>query len=958
MKFIGKRWRLLVLLFLMHQIVQGQNYAKLNTFTTDHGLPSNHIYDIVEDNNGFLWIATDNGVSRFDGKYFQNFSIKDGLPSNDALQLTKEKDGTIWVNCYKQVPSYFDEQRNKFITIKNNKKLDEIAKRLLRSATTVDGNLIFYNPLGTISFKNKALINSTPNSQWAMVVGKQKIYFRPISNKQKSSPNHAKIIFDLNNKPLDSIYIKTNRSFENYELEGNHLYLFGNGKSIYKITITSIKPFNYNLDSIAVPGTNSLQKVAKQTLNVIGKTGLITIFDKHSLHLLYTVNTGPSANCSYIDHQKRLWVGTLDKGLFLYNTNEIKSINPPENIINSNFLSVGVNKNEIVAGNYYGQVLQIKNNQFKRFDIPSIGRTTWLRKLIYTKKGILAVHDLGYSLNYKNNNPVAFNHGNSYIKNALNLNDSLVIFSTNAGTIKLNTLNLAITLLSEKVGITSGLAKENDFAFFYVSSTGLAKFNVKTNISTPVKLPKNWINEKINVLASTNGFLFITTRSGKILVLKNEKEIASINAGAGLPENINTIFAYKNRIWLGSKTGIHALDYTYHNNKFNFSLKNISKTDGLPSNTINDFAAEKDIIYAATENGIAIIPAGYQNQFFEIKPQLTEVKINQMITLLANSYNLKSDQNNITLQFAGIELGGHFKNLQYAINDKTKYNNLVGNTLNIQLASGENAIYVRAVDVNNQLSKATIKLHFFIETPFYKTRWFWTLIAIAITAIVFWLYNRNRLAKQKIVFQQQLALAEQRTKITADLHDDIGASLSSLQLNSAIANQLMGKDAKKAQLILNKIENQSKNLADKIGDIIWSMKPGRDEFMTISSRIKTFANDILGSTTINYKIEVHEKLNTLIQDITLRKNLVLIAKEAINNCAKYSQASQLNLTLKLVDTNIELTITDDGIGFDTEQHLGNGLANMRKRTQELNGIFNISSSKKGTKISVVIPLVP
>ncbi|RZK88725.1 MAG: hypothetical protein EOO98_11795 [Pedobacter sp.] len=316
------------------------------------------------------------------------------------------------------------------------------------------------------------------------------------------------------------------------------------------------------------------------------------------------------------------------------------------------------------------------------------------------------------------------------------------------------------------------------------------------------------------------------------------------------------------------------------------------------------------------------------------------------------------NQNNITLQFAGIELGGHFKNLQYALNDKTKYNNLVGNTLNIQLASGENAIYVRAVDVNNQLSKATIKLHFFIETPFYKTRWFWTLIAITITAIVFWIYNRNRLAKQKIAFQQQLALAEQRTKITADLHDDIGASLSSLQLNSAIANQLMSKDTKKAQLILSKIENQSKNLADKIGDIIWSMKPGKDEFMTISSRIKTFANDILGSTTINYKIEVHEKLNTLIQDITLRKNLVLIAKEAINNCAKYSQARQLNLTLKLVDTKIELTITDDGIGFDTDQQLGNGLANMRKRTQELNGIFNINSSKNGTKISVVIPLVP
>jgi len=938
--------------------VYGQRYDRLNTFTTDHGLPSNHIYDILEDNKGFLWIATDNGVSRFDGKYFQNFSMKDGLSSNEALQLTKTQDGTIWINCYKQIPAYFDERTNKFITFKNNTKLAEISKRLLRSTISEDGNLIFFNSFGTIGFKNKTLINTNKISQWAIAVGKQKIYFRPISNKQKRSPNHAKIIFDLENKPLDSIYIKTNQNFENYELEGNQLYLFGNGKSIYKISITNIKPFTYKTDSIAIPETNSLQKIASQTISVIGKTGLISIFDKRTLHLMYTVNTGPSANCSYIDNQKRLWVGTLDKGLFLYHTNEIKSINPPENIINSNFLSIGVNKNEIVAGNYYGQVLQIRNGVLKRFDIPSIGRTTWLRKLIYTQKGILAIHDLGYSLNYRKNNPVTFNHGNTYIKNALTLNDSLVIFATNFGVVKLNILNFGTAVLSEKTIVTSSLAKENDSTFYYVNSKGLTQFNLKTSTSIPLKLPKNWSDESINVVASNNGFLFITTKSDKILVLKNNKEIASITAVAGLPENINTIFGYKNRIWFGSKTGIHVLDYTYQNHKFNFSIQNISKIDGLPSNTINDFATEKDTVYAATENGIAIIPAGYQNQFFEIKPQLTEVKINQVITSLANSYNLKSDQNNITLQFAGIELGGHFKNLQYAINDKAKYNNLIGNTLNIQLARGENLIYVRAVDINNQLSKATIKLQFFIATPFYKTRWFWTLITIAITAILFWLYNRNRLAKQRILFQQQLALAEQRTKITADLHDDIGASLSSLQLNSAIANQLMDKDTKKAQLILNKIEDQSKNLADKIGDIIWSMKPGKDEFMTISSRIKTFANDILGATTINYKIEVQEKLNTLIQDITLRKNLVLIAKEAINNCAKYSQASQLNLTLKLVDNKIELTIIDNGTGFKTDQNLGNGLANMRKRTHELNGVFNISSSKNGTKISVIILLVP
>jgi signal transduction histidine kinase/ligand-binding sensor domain-containing protein len=955
MKSIGKKLCCLIFFLLIYQVLFAQTYEKLNAFTTDHGLPSNHIYDLLEDNNGFLWIATDNGVSRFDGKYFQNFSVKDGLPSSEALQLIKEKDGTIWINCYKQLPSYFDERTNKFTVVKS-KKLNEISKALLRTAISCDGHLLFFNNLGTVSLKNKKpLANSAPPFSMTIDGKRTSLTFKHV---RKNKTDFIRILFTYESKNQDSIFIKSTAESLSYSLDNNKLYVFNDSRFIYKISIKKLDPLSYHIDSVIVPEKNSFQKLSNQTLISIGKTGLISIFDKATFKLKYSFQAGPSANCTYTDGSNRLWVGTLDKGLLLYNKNSIKRIQTSEQIINNNFLSVAVKNDVVVAGNYYGQVLQVKDKHVMRFDITSVGRTTWLRKLIYIPKGILAVHDLGYSLNFRMSNAVTSKHGNAYIKNAINLNDSLVILSTNVGIIKLNTSSFLTTNLSEKTGIAPALVKGNDSTLYFAGSAGLEKYHLKTNTFNTVKLPKKWLNEKINILASSDDFLFICTRSDKILILKDGHEVASITDTEDLPENINNIFSYKNRIWLGSKTGIHVMNYSYKNKKFNFSIKNISKTDGLPSNTINDFSAENDTIYAATENGIAIIPADYQSQRHDIKLQLTEVKINQIFAPLANSYNLKSDQNNITLQFAGIELGGHFKNLQYAINHKAKYNNLVGNTLNVQLAPGENTIYVRAVDVNGELNKATIKLHFFIETPFYKTGWFWILITITLTVTLLWLYNRGRLAKQKIAFQQQLALVEQREKIVADLHDDIGSSLSSLQLNSAIANQLISKDMTKAQHILDKIENQSKNLADKIGDIIWSMKPGEDEFMTLSSRIKTFANDILGSTAINYKIEVDEKLNGLIQDIPLRKNLVFIAKEAINNCAKYSQASQLSFSLKRIENKLELDITDNGIGFDINQQRGNGLTNMRKRTQDLNGTFDLSSSKNGTKILVIIPLVP
>lgn len=940
-------------------MAQGQAYVKLNTFTTDHGLPSNHVYDIVEDNTGFLWIATDNGVCRFDGKYFQKFSTKDGLPANDVLQVIKEKNGTIWLNCYKQPPAYFDEKSNKFVVIGNSKKLTEISKSLLKTTVSTDEHLIFFNSLGTVALKNKKPVENNI-SPYELIINDQKTQLS-FSVAKKNNSTFIKALFKQHDNILDSIFIKSSLTSLNFVVDNNKLYILNDGNSIYELSVKSLRPFIYSLETLSIPEKNSIIKLSTGTLNIIGKTGSISILDKATFKLKHSLNADPSTNCVYIDHGNRLWVGSIDKGLMLYSKNSIKSTQTPEEIINNNFLSVGAKKYTVVAGNFYGQILKIEKEKQHKIDIPNAGRTTWLRKLIYTNKGFLAIHDLGYSLDFKASKPIlAKNGNNAFAKNAILLNDSLVIIGTNSGVIKLNLIKNKTTVLSTGVDMNPSLARIDANSFYYISATGLARYNISNNNSTPINLPKKWADEKFTTLAFSNdGYLWIGTGSGELLVLKENKVISVLTNNTGLPESINCILAYQNRIWLGSKTGIYVLDYREKEKKFSYAIINISKTDGLPSNTINDFDANENLVYAATENGIAIIPAGYRNENFEIKPQLTEVKINQITAQISNKYDLKSNQNNITLQFAGIELSGHFKNLQYAINGTKNWNTLIGNTLNIQLISGKNTIYVRAIDVNNCISKKTLALGFFLQTPFFKTIWFWALMAILLTAILFWLYNRNKLARQQIAFQQQLALAEQRSKITADLHDDIGATLSSLQLNSAIANQLIHKDPKKTQKILDKIENQAKNLADKIGDIIWSMKPGKDEFMTIGSRIKNFANDILGATDIDYKVEVDSRLNAKIQNIAMRKNIVFIAKEAINNAAKYSKAKQLNFSLKQVEKNILLTIADDGIGFDNQQQSGNGIANMRRRTDELKGIFSlVSTPNAGTIISVTFPLIP
>jgi signal transduction histidine kinase len=156
---------------------------------------------------------------------------------------------------------------------------------------------------------------------------------------------------------------------------------------------------------------------------------------------------------------------------------------------------------------------------------------------------------------------------------------------------------------------------------------------------------------------------------------------------------------------------------------------------------------------------------------------------------------------------------------------------------------------------------------------------------------------------------------------------------------------------------MEKIANQSKNLSERIGDMIWSMKPGKDEFMTLSSRIKNFANEIMGESNINYRIEIDKEADTQILDITQRKNIVLITKEAINNAVKYSQGTELLVSIKCVEENIILLIKDNGIGFDAAESKGNGLSNMRKRAQEIGAQFEVvSMPQKGTEIKLEMKL--
>lgn len=168
---ICRKYRLFKMLLPL-LMCTGANLAHTQTpvffksFTVADGLPSNLVYSAVQDDKGFLWIGTDNGVSRFDGKYFKNYTLTDGVLDNDVLEVIKEKDGTIWINTFKQGPCYYDAKSDRFVDpLKDSKLPRDFVKLVLSAKALSSGGIVFFNGSGQLVFKNRKLVEAEPDIQ-------------------------------------------------------------------------------------------------------------------------------------------------------------------------------------------------------------------------------------------------------------------------------------------------------------------------------------------------------------------------------------------------------------------------------------------------------------------------------------------------------------------------------------------------------------------------------------------------------------------------------------------------------------------------------------------------------------------------------------------------------------------------------------------------------------------------
>lgn len=213
------------------------------------------------------------------------------------------------------------------------------------------------------------------------------------------------------------------------------------------------------------------------------------------------------------------------------------------------------------------------------------------------------------------------------------------------------------------------------------------------------------------------------------------------------------------------------------------------------------------------------------------------------------------------------------------------------------------------------------------------------------------LVNRNKL-------KRTVEMERMRSRLSRDLHDDIGSTLSSINILSRTAQtNLQATGDEKTKSSLEKINERSQRLLDSMSDIIWNINPGNDTIEEVMSRMREYATTILEAKNIDYVFDFPKAIMDCKLNMEVKNNMYLIFKEAVNNLSKYSQCTVAKLSLTFDEKNIYIKIEDNGKGFNNEEvkHRG-GINNMQHRAEEIKGEITIQAViDKGTTIELIMP---
>jgi LytS/YehU family sensor histidine kinase len=269
------------------------------------------------------------------------------------------------------------------------------------------------------------------------------------------------------------------------------------------------------------------------------------------------------------------------------------------------------------------------------------------------------------------------------------------------------------------------------------------------------------------------------------------------------------------------------------------------------------------------------------------------------------------------MRFAGIELNGHFKNLQYTLDRNKSWTDLDENTLALELESGNHIVKVRAVDVNGNISNKILSIQFNIATPYWRSVWFWLLIAAGVQLVIVFVVNRRQKRRREAKLAKEIAGVQI-------------ASLEQQAFTSLMNPHFMFNALNSIQHYINVQDRQNANryLSDFASLIRKNFEAAQQSFIPLEQEIENIKiylrlEQMRFNERFSYQVLIHDNLDTedwMIPTMILQP---LLENALLHGLMPSAISGKIIIAVEEVAANLLITITDNGIGLTNSMALKN-----------------------------------
>lgn len=969
----------IILFVLIGFSIQGQQLLFRN-YTTRDGLLSNVNYYFFQDSEGYLWISTESGLSRFDGKNFKNFEkTNDGQSISSSFCITQTSNGHIWVGGYGN--GLFEYNGEKFVRhiIGSNPKSNYINDLL----ETNPNELLICTENGLYKFYNNKVIDSIPDAD------NKPLIIASTGNIVKDSSKHIYILYNgklwnldpeckVISEALSHAHKTDYYSWMNLLHDGRLIIGSVENQMIYISKQNSIE-HSFHLSNCrtgyAIDDLNGFLWIS--TNKGFFKTSLSDPFTKGN-QWFRSENGLPTDMISmvFLDREHNLWFGSYGKGIYKLTEPEtyrfeypytsalgcadLKGrlwISTPEGI---RVISKSLNENSSVELKQQ-QLHPFPDKYFKTMGaIQLVGENQlWLGCDNGTLVNFEIIEDKTGKINLKYLRELS-------PRNGFPLSMSIWIFIDREGRLWYSELNknrihvvdissnnpVLVKTITYEPGTNSSNRRdvfEDEKGNFWIAygTNKILILNSDLSLHEKMEFSTSGKEQQINcIFKEPDGKLWLGTNSDGILYITPDGKRIQYNKSSGLLSNrISRIVKRdENTFWIATWNGIA---FVYHQGD---SIR-LDENRELTQSPIWSLGIFPDSTgWFATNFEVVLHKKDSSRRAFFPPAVLHKVIINGKERTFDIPLQLTIDENDLVFEYGSVCLQSrvgirYSYKLEGNITSDWSQPSEMESVNYAGLKPGSYIFLVKAITTDGLESLTPASFEFTIIPPFWQKWWFIVLCFIVASTIVWFLVI---LRIRRLVEIERL-----RARIAADLHDDIGSGLSRI----ALATDMLIRQKADATNMVNmnltyRIGKIARELIESMGDIVWAIDPLNDSLSRVIDLIRVFANDICEAKDINCQFAFDPKALDFRLGSEVVLNFILIAKEAIHNAAVHSSCKNIRIEIKSEQKDLQLSIIDDGIGFnENELERINGLNNMKRRAEKINGTLKIMSSRgTGTEI--------